>query len=305
MVVKKRKTSMNSDKDSEKEENKISGTKKEENITVTWRSYFTYIFFSKTNYILFPITILTFLIGEASYVVYFRMLAGYDDLVEGNHDLFGNNDRLYWGIAGLALVIYFIMCLVRCTLLYLVVLISNEEIHEEMIHGLVRSPTSFFDVTPIGQLTNKFSNDLGIMDNALAYCFMDVVEGLLVCSILFVNVFAIDIFFIIPGLINLLFLIFFFWFCKKTIVECKQLDLRLKSPLFSTVNEILSGLVQMKIFNRRKSLLEKFSKLCNSSLRGNLIYWGSTRVFGAYLSYFGLIVLIIGMMIGISNIQNA
>ena len=173
-----------------------------------------------------------------------------------------------------------------------------------MIHGLVRSPTSFFDVTPIGQLTNKFSNDLGIMDNALAYSLVDVIEGFLVCSILFINVFTIDIFFIIPGLINLAFLIFFFWFCKKTIVEVKQLDLRLKSPLFSTVNEMLSGLIQIKIFKRRKSLLIKFANLCNSSLRGNLSFWGSTRVFGAYISYFGLLVLIIGMMIGISNIEK-
>ena len=126
MVMKKRKTSIKTDKDSEKGENKISVSKKEENITVTWRSYLNYIFFSKTNYLLFPVTILTFLLGEASYVVYFRLLAGYDDLAKGEHDVFGNNDRLYWGMAGLALTLYSIMCLIRCTLLYLVVLISNE-----------------------------------------------------------------------------------------------------------------------------------------------------------------------------------
>ena len=121
-------------------------------------------------------------------------------------------------MAGLALFLYFFINVVRFTFLYLVVLISNEKIHEEMIHGLVRSPTSFFDTTPIGQLTNKFSNDLGILDNTLGFTLIDVIEGPLVCSILFANVFAIDIFFIVPGLINLVFLVFFFWFCKKTIV---------------------------------------------------------------------------------------
>lgn len=71
------------------------------------------------------------------------------------------------------------------------------------------------------------------------------------------------------------------------------------------VNEILSGLVQIKIFNRRKALLSKFARLCNNSLRGNLSFWGSTRVFGTYITYFALIIFMIAMMIGVSNIEKA
>ena len=37
-----------------------------------------------------------------------------------------------------------------------------------MLLGIVRSPVNLFDITPSGQLTNKFSNDLGIMDNQIA-----------------------------------------------------------------------------------------------------------------------------------------
>jgi hypothetical protein len=42
-----------------------------------------------------------------------------------------------------------------------------------MIHGLVRSPSTFFDITPTGRLINKFSNDLGILDNTLIFVFTD------------------------------------------------------------------------------------------------------------------------------------
>jgi hypothetical protein len=42
-----------------------------------------------------------------------------------------------------------------------------------MVNGIVRSPASFFDVTPSGMLINKFSNDLSILDNALALTLID------------------------------------------------------------------------------------------------------------------------------------
>lgn len=42
-----------------------------------------------------------------------------------------------------------------------------------MINAIVRSPGSFFDTTPSGILTNKFSNDLGVIDNGLILMMID------------------------------------------------------------------------------------------------------------------------------------
>ena len=125
-----------------------------------------------------------------------------------------------------------------------------------MVHGLVRSPSYFFDITPTGRLNNKFSNDLGVMDNTLAFVLTDSLEGPIVSIVLLVNVFTINVYFLIPGIINIVFLISYFIYCKYPIVGVKQLDLRLKSPVFNMVGEMISGLVQIKIFNRRFSLLK-------------------------------------------------
>ena len=87
-----------------------------------------------------------------------------------------------------------------------------------MIHSLLRSPSHYFDLTPTGQITNKFSNDLGILDNTMAFVLNDVIEGPIRSVVLFVNIVTIDTFFLIPGCINITFLILFFIFCKATIV---------------------------------------------------------------------------------------
>lgn len=40
-----------------------------------------------------------------------------------------------------------------------------------MIYSLVRSHSYYFDITPVGRLTNKFSNDIGILDNVIIFTF--------------------------------------------------------------------------------------------------------------------------------------
>lgn len=71
------------------------------------------------------------------------------------------------------------------------------------------------------------------------------------------------------------------------------------------VNELLSSLVQVRIFNKRNKLLNLFASLSNDSLRANLSFWVCSRIFGAYLSFMVLSIFVIGLMIGISNIENA
>ena len=125
-----------------------------------------------------------------------------------------------------------------------------------MIQGLVRSPSYYFDLTPTGQITNKFSNDLGILDNTLGFTMIDCMEGIIISIIMLVNVFTIDLFFLIPGIITIFFLVGYFLFCKNTNIKVKELDLRKKSPVFSLVNEVISGLIQVRIFSRRSSLID-------------------------------------------------
>lgn len=74
---------------------------------------------------------------------------------------------------GLLQLGFFIFSVMKFFLLNIVVLNSNKQIHKDMIHGLVRSPSWYFDVTPTGRLNNKFSNDMGILDSMLSFVLTD------------------------------------------------------------------------------------------------------------------------------------
>jgi ABC-type multidrug transport system fused ATPase/permease subunit len=126
---------------------------------------------------------------------------------------------------------YIVFSLLKYFLLYITVLNSNKTIHNDMIHSLVRSPCCYFDITSSGSLNNKFSNDLEILGNILLFVLTDALEGPIISIILLVNVFSINLYFIIPGTINIIFIVIFFNYCKRTIISVKQLELRLKSPV--------------------------------------------------------------------------
>lgn len=260
------------------------------------------MFYTNINKFLFPLTILFFVVTEGVNIAYSRILSKYDKLKDGEDESFGSLPT-FWTALGCLLIGYFVFNVARFFFLNLVVLLSNEEIHKNMMGSLLRSPSSYFDVTSTGQLNNNFSNDLGIMDNTLAFILTDAVEGPLICIILLVNVFSINLFFLIPGLLNLFFIIGYFIYCKRPIVEVKKVDLNLKSPVFHMVGEMISGLIQIKILNRRLQLLQQFAVKLNNSFKASISFWNLERAFGVNLNLVAAIVMIVGWVIGIAVID--
>lgn len=104
-----------------------------------------------------------------------------------------------------------------------------------MVHGLVRSPSFYFDITPSGRFVNNFSNDLGIMDYMLPFVLIDALEGPILYIVLLINVFIINRYFVLPGILCIIFVIWYYMYCKEAMIKIKQLDLRLKSPVFNMV----------------------------------------------------------------------
>ena len=65
------------------------------------------------------------------------------------------------------------------------------------------------------------------------------------------------------------------------------------------VAEMITGLIQIRIFGRRYDLLNQFSKVINASCRGTITFWNLSRAFGANVVYVSLIVMWLGWIFGI------
>lgn len=197
---------------------------------MTLTSYFKYLTYNKL-YFLLPVALLFFILTEAANTAFFRIL-GYFDLNKLGQGL-ALPFNYYWLALGLVQVGYFLFMAIKYYLINYLALKSNEKLHDDMLFGMLRSPSSYFDKTPTGRLINRFSNDLSILDSSLSAVLIDTFEGPILILVLFINVFQIVPWFAIAGVINIAALIYWFFYCKKVIVQSKQLDLRTKSPVFS------------------------------------------------------------------------
>lgn len=115
--------------------------------------------------------------------------------------------------------------------------------------------------------------------------------------------FSINYYFIIVGVIAIVLLIAYYIYIKPVVLESKQLDLKMKSPVFAKLNQAVSGLTQIQIFGRLKNYFNEINLNINDSFKANMFYWFSSRVLGVYVSLIVCVAILIGTLIGVANID--
>ena len=90
------------------------------------------MFFSKLNYFLFPIAIILYIVGELTTAIFFRFLAKYDEVQNGTNP-YMENTHIFWVVLAILLGIYFFLIIFNYFCLNVAVLLSNENIHKNMI----------------------------------------------------------------------------------------------------------------------------------------------------------------------------
>ena len=161
-------------------------------------------------------------------------------------------------------------CLVAVSLLvatgvyyffYYTVLKASENLHNKMATAIIKAPVLFFDRNPAGRILNRFSKDLGCMDDVLPPQFQVAVFLCLntVSSIL-VPVATNYWLFLVLALIISLF-VYFVRYYVKTSRELKRIEAIRCSPVYSHIAETLSGLEVVHSSNMQSAFLDRMNRL--------------------------------------------
>ncbi|KAE8736524.1 ABC-transporter, subfamily C member 18, partial [Frankliniella occidentalis] len=134
---------------------------------------------------------------------------------------------------------------------------SSMDLHNRMFRRILRCPMSFFDMTPIGRILNRFTKDIDNVDNVLPLqirqalnLLFSCVSTLVVISIstpLFISV-------IIP-----LGIVYFFVqrFYVSTSRQLKRLDGVSRSPIYSHFSETLTGSSSIRAYGAVDRFIEE------------------------------------------------
>ncbi|MGH0173276.1 UNVERIFIED_CONTAM: hypothetical protein FKN15_064827 [Acipenser sinensis] len=82
----------------------------------------------------------------------------------------------YLGVYAGLTVVTVIFGFLRSLLFFKVLVNSAQTLHNQMFQSILRTPVRFFDINPIGRILNRFSKDIGQLDNLLALTFADFVQ---------------------------------------------------------------------------------------------------------------------------------
>ncbi|KAI1813566.1 ATP-binding cassette transporter protein [Poronia punctata] len=156
-------------------------------------------------------------------------------------DKFGYSQALYIGVYAALGTAQAIFLFIFSILLTVYGTQASKTLLAQAVKRTLRAPMSFFDTTPLGRITNRFSRDVDVMDNMLT----DAMRMYFLTLIMVVSIFALIIAFFYYFAIALVPLTFFFIlaasYYRSSAREVKRFESVLRSIVFSKFSEGVSG----------------------------------------------------------------
>ncbi|EON64929.1 hypothetical protein W97_04163 [Coniosporium apollinis CBS 100218] len=217
--------------------------------SVSWGVYLAYI--KASGSLLFgPVVLLFLILSQVANIATSLWLSWWTS------DKFGYSDGQYIGVyAALGFVQALLMFIFSIMLTVFGTHASKVMLHRAIVRVL-RAPMSFFDTTPLGRITNRFSKDVDTMDNTLT----DSMRMFLLTMGMILSVFGLIIAYYPYYAIALgpLFIMFLFSanYYRASAREIKRHESVLRSHVFSRFSEAVSGTATVRAYG----LQDRFSR---------------------------------------------
>jgi len=157
----------------------------------------------------------------------------------------------------------------RASVFFEVTLRAATRLHDAMAWRVLRAPLAFFHVTPSGRLLNRFSSDLGRVDDQLPMALFDVLQTGFVLVGTFVLV-AVAVPYVLPIFVPLV--VAFWWLRRRYVAtsrEVKRLEAVTRSPVYASFSATLRGLPTVRAFGAGPRFHASFAR----ALAQNGAWW--------------------------------
>ncbi|XP_046622340.1 ATP-binding cassette subfamily C member 4-like [Neodiprion virginianus] len=123
---------------------------------------------------------------------------------------------------------------------------SSRNIHNTMFSNLLRATMRFFNTNPSGRILNRFSKDIGSMDELLPRVMLETLQIFSIMIGILIMVVVVNYWMAIPTVIMISIFYVIRVYFLKTAQDVKRLEGITKSPVFSHVTSTLDGLTTIR-----------------------------------------------------------
>ncbi|KAK1124888.1 hypothetical protein K0M31_006238 [Melipona bicolor] len=180
----------------------------------------------------------------------------------------------------------FCIGITRSLTFYKVCILCSQKLHDMAFSALIRTSMRFFDTNPSGRILNRFSKDMGAIDELLPKAILDAGQ---ICMMMVGSL-------TVSCVVNPLFLIpivflgaVFYWIRKvflKTSKNIKRMEGMTRSPVFTHLNATLNGLTTIRAYCAQDILKKEFDKLQDVHTSTVYMYVVASTAFGFSLDIF-------------------
>ncbi|KAL9956480.1 hypothetical protein ACROYT_G037960 [Oculina patagonica] len=192
-------------------------------------------------------------------------------------------DKTNLGFYGCLVIASIIFSIIRAYGFLLVSLRCSERLHDKMVVAILQAPVLFFDSNPLGRILNRFSKDIGCLDELLPKTFLMAIQFVLILlmSILVPTVSnPWLLFFIVPLTVLVVYISKYY---LNTSRELKRLESICRSPVFSHISETLNGLDTIRTRGRQRDFVDQFYRYQDVHSQSFIMVMASGRWLGVRL----------------------
>jgi ABC-type multidrug transport system fused ATPase/permease subunit len=175
------------------------------------------------------------------------------------------------GLAGAA------SALLRDLWIFLGSLTASWKLHDRLMKSVTGAKFKFFDVTPLGQMMNRFSKDLEAVDQEVAPIAIGVMSCALGIVVTVVLIAYITPGFLIAGIFITLAYVLLGQFYLHASRDLKRLESVERSPLFQQFGETLTGITTIRAYGDERRFIRDNLARINTQLRPFIYLWAANR----------------------------
>ncbi|KAF5273605.1 hypothetical protein FQR65_LT04604 [Abscondita terminalis] len=151
-----------------------------------------------------------------------------------------------------------VITMLRNTLSFKFCMISSTHLHDSMFESIVHATMQFFNENSPGRILNRFTKDMGVVDELLPYSLAITSQTLIsIIGILIVTC-VVNPWLIIPSVIILIASNYVKAFYLSSSLNIKRLEGVTKSPVFGHLHATLKGLTTIRSFGAEEILKTEF-----------------------------------------------
>ncbi|XP_059049024.1 ATP-binding cassette subfamily C member 4-like [Achroia grisella] len=135
---------------------------------------------------------------------------------------------------------------------------NSIKLHKQMFGNILAATMRFFDTNPSGRILNRFSKDMGIMDEILPRLMLDTIQVCMVMTGILVMVAIVNPCMLLTTVVCAVLMYFLTIFYLNSAQSIKRVEAVSRSPVFSHVSASMAGLATVRACGAQEILRRQF-----------------------------------------------